>query len=107
MSNGNAFWHNLKQLTIAIDQLAHIAIFMLCAPFKRHYADETLSSHCWRLDKDDVCKWPRRIIDLLLFFDKDHCRESYESERLGRQLPPELRKAKQDLPDELDSDMFN
>ena len=92
VSRLSALGHNLKQLLIALDQLAHIVIFMICAPFKRHYADETLSSHCWRLDKDGVCKWPRRVVDRLLFFDPDHCRESYESERLGRQLPPELRR---------------
>lgn len=28
----------------------------------------------------------------LLFGELDHCREAYESERLGRQLPPELRR---------------
>lgn len=86
-----AILHNLKQLLIALDQLAHIIIFMICAPFKRHYADETLSAHCWRLDRDGVCKWPRRVLDLLLFFDPDHCEESYKSEVEGRQLPPGMR----------------
>lgn len=83
--------HNLKQLLIAIDQLLHIIIFLICAPLQRHYADETLSSHCWRMDRDGVRAWPRRMVDRLLFFDKDHCQESYNSELKGRQLPPELR----------------
>ena len=87
-----ALFHNLKQLLIALDQLLHIAIFLICAPLKRHYADETLSSHCWRMHRDGVRSWPRKLIDGLLFFDKNHCWESYRSERTGRQIPPEFRK---------------
>ena len=32
-----------------------------------------------------------RVIDTLLFFDKDHCRTSYESEVLRKQLPSAYR----------------
>lgn len=85
--------HNLKQLAIGMDQLAQVAIMTLCKPFTRHYADETFSARCWRLDKDGICSWPRRLIDWLLFFDKNHCQASYDSERAGRQLPPKLRKS--------------
>ncbi len=37
---------------------------------------------------------PRKDIDALalLFGDRDHCRQSFESERTGRQLPPECRR---------------
>lgn len=72
----------LKNLLIAIDQLANT---ILCG-----WPDETLSSRCWRLSlagKD----WPRKVVDTIFFFDPDHCFQSYESERLDRQLPPELR----------------
>lgn len=43
-----------------------------------------------------VRSWPRKVVDALalLFGDKDHCQQSYESERLGRQLPPEERTSK-------------
>ncbi|WP_346773712.1 hypothetical protein [Desulfovibrio sp. ZJ200] len=37
---------------------------------------------------------PRKVIDALalLFGDREHCRQSFESERQGRQLPPECRR---------------
>lgn len=37
--------------------------------------------------------WPRKGIDAVasMFGDKDHCRQSYISEQLRRQLPPEMR----------------
>ena len=81
--------HNLKQLAIAFDQLINALACLLL--WKLAWADETLSAHAWRMDRAGVASWPRKIIDALLWFDKDHCRTSYESERLGRQLPPEMR----------------
>lgn len=39
--------------------------------------------------------WPRRFIDRLFFCEEQHCYQSYISEREGRQLPPELRHAKE------------
>ena len=73
----------LKHVWIALDQL-------LNAYFKG-WPDETLSSRAWRWEKNGKRNWPRRLIDRVLFFDPDHCRESYNSERTGRQLPPECR----------------
>lgn len=72
-----------KRILIAVDQLFN-AIF-------NGWPDETLSSRAWRWEKNGKRSWPRRLIDALFFFDPDHCRESYESERQGTQLPPELR----------------
>ena len=43
--------------------------------------------------RDRVRAWPLRAVAGLFFWEKEHCRGSYESERLGRQLPPELRRA--------------
>ena len=39
--------------------------------------------------------WPYRLIDRVASFfgDANHCEESFKSERLGRQLPPEARPA--------------
>jgi hypothetical protein len=73
----------LKHILIALDQLVN-AIF-------GGWPDETISSRAWRWEKDGVRSWPRGLIDALFFFDPDHCRESFESERHGRQLPRELR----------------
>ncbi|MBQ3059575.1 MAG: pseudouridine synthase [Desulfovibrio sp.] len=72
-----------KAVLIAADQLVN-AVF-------GGWPDETLSSRAYRWARDDVRYWPLRIIEVLFWWEKEHCRESYESERLGRQLPPELR----------------
>lgn len=69
----------LAQTLIALDQLANA----ICGG----WADETLSSRAYR-------ESPRaeKFINTLFFWDKDHCYESYVSEQLRTQLPPELRK---------------
>lgn len=72
-----------KKLLIAIDQLINALI--------GGWPDETLSSRAWRWEKDGVRSWPRRLIDRLFFWEQNHCYQSYQSEREGRQLPPELR----------------
>ena len=41
---------------------------------------------------DGVRAWPRRVVDGLFFWQREHCKSSYESEREGRQSPPELRR---------------
>ena len=73
----------IKNVLIAIDQLFNAAI--------GGYCDESLSSRAFRWEQDGVRAWPRRVIDKLFFWEPNHCRESYRSEREGRQLPPELR----------------
>ena len=72
-----------KRILIAVDQLANT--------LAGGWPDETISSRAWRWEKNGKRSWPRKAIDALFFWDADHGRESYESERLGRQLPPELR----------------
>ncbi len=76
-------WQYLKQVLIALDQLLN-ALF-------KGYADETLSSRAYRLRVERGRKWPERVIDALLFFDRDHCESSYISEVQRRQLPPSMR----------------
>ena len=72
-----------KSVLIALDQLANALL--------DGWPDETLSSRAWRWEQNGIRSWPRRIIDVLFFFDPEHCRESFESERTGWQQPPELR----------------
>ena len=74
-----------KAVFIGLDQLIN-ALF-------GGWPDETISSRAWRWELAGVRSWPRKLLDglALILGDKDHCRESFESERLGRQLPPELR----------------
>lgn len=71
------------QVLIAIDQLINTLF--------GGFADETLSSRAYRLELERERSWARKLIDGILFFDKDHCKESYESEILRRQLPPSMR----------------
>lgn len=73
-----------KAVLIALDQLVN----SVCGG----WPDETISSRAWRWEQNGKRAWPRRLIDCVFFCDKDHCRESYESEKSGRQLPPELRR---------------
>ena len=72
-----------KKILIAADQLLNALL--------AGWPDETLSSRAYRWEKNGVRSWPRIIIDLLFFWESEHCFQSYLSEREGRQLPPELR----------------
>ncbi len=71
------------QVLIAVDQLGNALL--------GGWADETLSSRCWRLRAKQPYKTLRAVIDGLFFFEREHCRMSYESERLRLQSPPEVR----------------
>lgn len=75
-------WTYVKHVLIAIDQLLNTITL--------GWPDETFSSRCWRWSLDGI-DWPRKLVDTLLFFDKEHCKTSYESEVLRRQCPVELR----------------
>ena len=77
---GNLSWG--KSVLIAFDQ----GINALAGG----WPDETLSS---RAHRRRLAGKPRLAdcIDRLFWWEADHCRESFESERLGRQLPPEAR----------------
>lgn len=74
-----------KAVLIALDQLLNAIL--------KGWPDETLSSRCWRWEQAGKRSWPRKLVDGIFFLDKNHCQESFESERLGRQLPPEARPA--------------
>ena len=77
--------HNAHQMAIAIDQLGNVivSIFFL----EKAWADETLSAHAWRWQIEGTREWPRRVIDGILFWQREHCRKAYESEKIRTQLP--------------------
>ena len=76
---------NLKQVGIAFDQFLNA----LCGG----WADETLSCRAWRQrEKKKIWKIMRHVIDVLFFWQKDHCKTAFESELQRRHLPKELRK---------------
>ena len=104
--------HDAWQTVVSIDQALHclgcllVALLLACVPgvvrpvlLPVVWADETLSSRCWRWRLDGVRSWPCRLVDGLFWWDRErrgavvdrHCELSWESERDGRQLPPELR----------------
>lgn len=93
--------HNFWQLLISIDQLISnligfilsgiTLIFSFLPKTDLFWGDETFSSKCWRWEIEDQIIKPRKMVDTILFFDKDHCKTSFQSETLGKQLPPRCR----------------
>lgn len=71
---------SLKQIAIAVDQLANALLGGM--------ADETLSARAHRTGS----AW-EPVIDALFFWQSDHCFESYMSEKDRKQLPQEYRDA--------------
>ena len=68
----------MKQVLIALDQLVNA----LCGG----WADESISARAYR------SKWKiREKIINALFFDRNHCVDSYLSEKQRNQLPAEYR----------------
>jgi hypothetical protein len=67
----------ILNLLIAIDQLIYVVITLGSG-----CPDETMSSAAWRLEQKGKIQGKifRPLIDWLFWFDKDHCRTSYESE---------------------------
>jgi hypothetical protein len=72
-----------REVAVAVDQLMN-AIF-------GGYSDETISARSWRLRECRPYCYLRPVIDKLFFWQPDHCRASYEAERLRSQLPVEYR----------------
>ena len=72
----------ILQIAIAFDQLVNT--------FLGGYADETMSSRCWRLRDFQPYKILRPVIDTVLFFDPDHCETSYENEISRKYMPADL-----------------
>lgn len=71
------------RVLIAIDQLVNTIFGGM--------PDETISAKLWRLRDRQPYKTLRYIVDALFWFDKDHCRTSYESEIKKTQLPSNYR----------------
>ena len=73
----------LLQVAIAFDQFINTLFGGM--------ADETISSRAYRLRyKNKFWGSFKKFIDLLFFFQKDHCYKSYISEINRRHLPDEF-----------------
>ncbi|MBS9777208.1 MAG: DNA helicase UvrD [Gammaproteobacteria bacterium] len=77
----------IRQFLIAIDQLVNV----ICGG----WADETLSSRCYRcavLKRQPDKRWLLMYtIVNCIFCSKTHCKGAYESEQKRSQLPPSMR----------------
>lgn len=75
----------LIQTLIAFDQLVNALL--------AGFADETLSSRAHRMavKRQRYWCWTAAVIDALFFWQQNHCKKAYESERRRVQLPPEFR----------------
>jgi hypothetical protein len=75
-------------IAIALDQMAWVLITL-----GHGSPDETISAALWRMELAGkrAGKLFRPVVDALFWFDPQHCRMSYESERLGMQLPKHYR----------------
>lgn len=71
------------QVLVAVDQLVNT--------FFGGYADETISSRLWRHYLKGERKWAVKIVNAIFFWQKNHCKEAYESELERSQLPPSMR----------------
>ena len=78
----------LKQVLVALDQLLNTLLWFLPGGC---WADETLSSRAWRIRNIPDWGWLYQVIDAIWFWEKNHCYQSYVSERDRLQLPPEYR----------------
>jgi hypothetical protein len=74
----------LKNVLIGLDQTLNCCIRLSDGWGS---PDETLSARAWRLRESHpkIHIW----IDRLFFWDKEHCKGSYELEMKRKQLPPE------------------
>ena len=72
------------QPLIALDQFLNTLVWIRGDGFGM--ADETLSARAWRL-RDQSSAWKR--IDKAFFWQREHCKQSYESEVQRKQLPKE------------------
>lgn len=74
----------MRQVLLAVDQLANTLL--------GGWSDETLSARAWRRGKTSH-RWNvlRMAIDLLLWFDPQHCFGAYLNEYNRNGLPREYR----------------
>lgn len=81
--------HNGWQALILIDQF--FGLIVSTAYKEKGWGDLTLSANAYRWEKNAVRSRPRRLIDKIFFWQKEHCRDSYIYEQERRHLPPEMR----------------
>lgn len=76
----------MLNLAIALDQMINVLVWLKSEGFGK--PDETLSARAWRLRHDSIAY---KFINLLFFWQDNHCLNSYISEMERRHLPKEYR----------------
>lgn len=77
--------HRVTQILIALDQLVNSFL-------PNGWADETLSSRAYRLNRSNHgAGFTMHAVDTLFFWQDEHCKQAYFSERKRKHLPPEFR----------------
>jgi len=86
------FLFQLLQVLIAFDQLINTLIGVFVCPFTKNtfWADETMSSVSHRLSLKGIT-WPKTFVNDLFFWQDDHCKDAFQSERERSQAHPETR----------------
>jgi len=74
----------VRKVATALDQLVN-ALF-------NGWPDESISARAWRWHRDAQRNWPRALINMLFFWQRDHCYSAYDNECKRRHLAPEYRK---------------
>ena len=69
---------------IGLDQLAWVLLTL-----GHGSPDETISAALWRMERKGriAGRLLRPVVDLIFWFDKDHCRKSFEAEATKAHLP--------------------
>lgn len=74
----------VKNVLIGVDQVFNALLW--------GSPDETLSARAYRLaPHSTLWFWSMFTIDLIFFWQVNHCQKSYEAEQLRKQLPKEYR----------------
>lgn len=82
-----SFMHFITQVGIWITQTLNVWLLF-------GYADESVSSRCWRLRVHHGWSQLRFVVDFValhVFRQQGHCQAAYMAELERRQLPPALR----------------
>ena len=72
----------IKNILISIDQLVNTIL--------SGEPDESLSSRAWRHYEDGSLKWPKILIDIIFFWEDNHCYNSYLAELNRDHLKDEM-----------------
>lgn len=81
--------HNFWQTILWFDQGFGILFSTLVK--QKGYADITLSARAYLWEQESKFKWLRKVIDIIFFWQKEHCKDAWETEKKLGHFPPEMR----------------